>query len=981
MDSSRPGPEDKDTHLSYSNTPGRFRCFAGKTTRRSIGLALIVSGWLFWEVNLCSARDVPPANADAPPLAEPVLNEDAALAAIEQDLRSQNFDRRQLAMMRLWSNRERYRSWVEKAATDADPEVARRAHWILDRWRRGLLPDTPPDIAEQLQAAASADTIESLLNAGLFDGALVAIDEAIGGGGGEAVLDRAKSALRKRFPFYVRAAYHEDQLVQLVEVLGRLADEAPMALAYQQLRKHVLRDDGYHLPPASVRWTSDQREKLEVILLAANDDLPAAIDKAAKATDRDLLRVCRMLGGDWQALAHEQLAAANAQTPDSLEWYRHWMYALMAAARCEETDIRRQAVEQLSKPRGADKDLDQTDPINRVRWQALAMHGELQAAASILQPLQPNDAAELLAQATLYPQAFEAIDVDWTQIDSQLSSLVKEAVQGEQKESDANRVSSSPELSRLLTVVRMMIATGRDELALEALKSVVNHPSLSSRDNASATRIEIIRTLARLNRNEWISELLIGPADTTLPGRTQFYLAMAFDAEIETVAGLIEAFTRLRPTDSFAEHVRDTVAILDGRLPKSFAGSGGRKASTSGAGVGFESLYAAMAESKRVIRTRDGGMSIASVPRLTLDMARIFELHGEPELARRTLMALAAQGESEATLRIAEAELNQGSAQTARQLFETVWKTIERRGTDLSRLNQADADSLVAMKAIQGEATSAMRLGDLEGAEELQTLIKLMSCTPSPALRDSFAQYLVEQQMHEPAAAIYGPLLRLAAFGSSDDVEFYSIARNYDAAVSESKPAQAAAMLDLAIAGTIETTVFYPAAYISLPSYLHRRVIQMAVQDQDAARVRAHVEQLFRLDPIDIDFGEKVLVAMREAGMKDLAAEILERIYQAGNRHLETFPLDVGMANNLAWVLALSDHRLEDALRLSRRAVFYEPDSTIYRDTLAEVLFRLDRKPEAIAIEKACLLDDPAEWHVHEQIKRFEASAPTAVDR
>jgi predicted Zn-dependent protease len=90
---------------------------------------------------------------------------------------------------------------------------------------------------------------------------------------------------------------------------------------------------------------------------------------------------------------------------------------------------------------------------------------------------------------------------------------------------------------------------------------------------------------------------------------------------------------------------------------------------------------------------------------------------------------------------------------------------------------------------------------------------------------------------------------------------------------------------------------------------------------------------------------------------------------------MRRFPLDVVTANNLAWVLALSDHRLEDALALSWRAVYLSPDSTVYRDTLAEILFRLGRVNEATTVARACLIDEPAEWHVHEQIRRFEAAA------
>ncbi len=85
---------------------------------------------------------------------------------LERQLRSSDFKLRQQAMMQLWSNRERYRPWVEQAVNDNDPEVVRRATWILDRWKRGLLPQLPAHVMEKLQSSSGPDTIEYLLNFG-----------------------------------------------------------------------------------------------------------------------------------------------------------------------------------------------------------------------------------------------------------------------------------------------------------------------------------------------------------------------------------------------------------------------------------------------------------------------------------------------------------------------------------------------------------------------------------------------------------------------------------------------------------------------------------------------------------------------------------------------------------------------------------------------------------------------------------------------
>ncbi len=235
---------------------------------------------------------------------------------------------------------------------------------------------------------------------------------------------------------------------------------------------------------------------------------------------------------------------------------------------------------------------------------------------------------------------------------------------------------------------------------------------------------------------------------------------------------------------------------------------------------------------------------------------------------------------------------------------------------------------------------------------------------------------MIEKGRLTDAAEILSPLLRLTAFGSTDDVEFYTVARQFDSAVSKSQPLDAAAALDLAVSGTMETTEFYPSAYVSLPIYVHRRIATAGIKQKNEELVKEQIDSLLKLYPVDIDFAEKMLEPMREAGMTSLAQSTLDQIYQAGRDHLQRFPHNVGMLNNLAWVMSLSDYQLDEALRYAQRAVRGEPDSTVYRDTLAEILFRLNRKDEAIAIEQACLLDDPAEWHVHQQIERFRTKSP-----
>ncbi len=390
-------------------------------------------------------------------------------------------------MMQLWSNREQYRPWVEQAVNDSDPEVVRRATWILDRWKRGLLPQLPAHVMEKLQSSSGPDTVEYLLNFGVFSGATVAIDEATRSGRGQAMVERAKSALRRRFPFYVRIAQENSELPMLVELIGRLRDDVAFALAYERLTKLV---------PESI----DQQDKIaadksgqsvapanRIKLLAALGDLAAAIEVAQQSDEPELLRVCQMLGGQWAELMQTQMAAVATEPSGSMEFYRHWMYVLMGAARSGNAEMREKAIQLLKESRGEQRDSDRIDPINRIRWQSLALHGEVAAAGDLLKRLQPSDAAEMLASAGRFEEAFATIQVPLDQLDATRSRLVAEAIRSERNRITNQDSRSTPALTNLLSFCRLLVAVGDDETARRSIREL----------NSNSTRSTTMRARSR----------------------------------------------------------------------------------------------------------------------------------------------------------------------------------------------------------------------------------------------------------------------------------------------------------------------------------------------------------------------------------------------------------------------------------------------------------------------------------------------------
>jgi predicted Zn-dependent protease len=77
--------------------------------------------------------------------------------------------------------------------------------------------------------------------------------------------------------------------------------------------------------------------------------------------------------------------------------------------------------------------------------------------------------------------------------------------------------------------------------------------------------------------------------------------------------------------------------------------------------------------------------------------------------------------------------------------------------------------------------------------------------------------------------------------------------------------------------------------------------------------------------------------------------------------------------NNLAWLCARCDQKLDEALDLSKQAVAAQPDNAAYIDTLAEVHFRRGDAAEAARLESQALRFKPDDEFMQRQYLRFKA--------
>lgn len=904
--------------------------------------------------------------------------------AVAAGLGRGSFEQRQQLMWRLWRQRATHGDAVRLASRDADPEVSGRATWIVERWKRGILPQLPAPLVPQIDARSAGDAFRQLLSLGQFDAATIAAEETLISGDRDLMADYLL-ALQAGFAFHARLATENRQTDQLAALVNQLALTAPMLVSRDQLNR--LLSDRSGNPPAaadsaidSATWLGDDAQAAAVLRWACRGQWDQARDAAERLGDRQLLRACYLLQGDWAELAAAERELAEATVAGSASAVQAWAYVLIAADRAGDQPLRQQAVEALSRP--LNPPANGNEAAAMLQWRVLAMHGEIDAAVQLLTQSQPAVAAELLAQAGRVADAFAIAGVPHDKAAAAWPTLVQEAIQQARLLTPLSAQHSPEAVDRSLTVARLLYLTGRHDLAWEIYRRLSTAPSSSQLDDrllaAAGGDLDwmqgyVLQAMYRINRVDWITRLMIDSGMPVNTGIGRHLLAHLFDVDTDTVAALAYGLTGvLRPDD--AALAKALVDYLSGEIPLQFDPA-----------TDHRQLFATLSQSVQLPSTTLSGAMLerSRVQRLTLPLAQLFETHNQFSLAQETRIELAGLGVTEAVVELAEAELRRGQPEASRALFGQAWQRLLTLRQTLAVHDAGALDELV-LRIVLGEALGAAAAGDPAAAAEHWQTLDWIACAPDPQLRAALGQRLLDHQFPDRAAEVYQTLLPMLLLQPGQEADFYNAARRLAQAQEDVDLFRAAQLLDLALVASLESTAFYPAGYVLFPALTMRSRALALIERGDETAARQATERLLNHLPIDIEFAENAIKKMRAHGMERLADETIERIYQAGQRHMQQFPHDSLMGNNLAWVMALSDHRLDEALQWSQRTVFSYPDSTIYRDTLAEVLFRLGRVDEAILLSEACLRDEPGEWHTHEQLQRFRAapahSAATAAE-
>ncbi|MCP4943208.1 MAG: hypothetical protein GY924_14675 [Planctomycetaceae bacterium] len=909
-----------------------------------------------------------PSGSDLPSL---VQESDAIgeldLRSIETALSSSKFADRQHAMWLLGEDPDKTASLVQQAKRSFSPEVAARAEWIEKAWQRGVLfGEDGGDLAYGM----GASRLDLLLDQGRFDAVLFALGATVDGQSYRKVKSKVANLLSTRFASVAQRALESQQLSKLVEIIDVVAESRDLAVCRLQLLQWMgadLKVKGL-LPECAKDWTADQCDEIMVLLLYQAGEVEEAIAQARRLENKQSLHSCLILDSRWNELADEAMIVVNDSEAGSEAFTQAWSRILIAADRSGNQELRREAIETLSE--GV---LDESDKVRGMRWRSLAMHGQIEAALVIADQQRIASSIDLSLAASRPERTFALLGHPLELVDSQYAEWVDQALKRQKASQKLGGLSRfvCPEVEKLMQLINCLSAVGRDDVAFVIAKRFCERWKVEisgSSDSIASIRKSLVERLSPVIRKQWIEKLVLvgnsnGDPKKLAPSDKSLLADSISDCDFTTLSLLLDAVRELQESETLSDQLAAVCQIARGNTY---------------AGVNVDKVLESMMAS--INKRFDAPRWKAQVPAPFLkDVYGLLLKHGRHELAGAYLRQHAGQGGVDAMLRLAESELSTGSMAKAKELFSQIETLAGRRKatTQRSTFGSVGVWEVAKVKALVGRLVCARRIGDQTLATSLKNKLEVILCSPSLEFRMEIASYLREYGETDLATQVYKALVPIAALPSdymqttSGKVSLYDVTLKYVLTIEKEQPSEAARLFDIAVIGMVDSGGYLARAYVALPLMIQEWRLQAAVSAKDRDTAVESVQRILELDPLDISFSEEQLPLMRTAGMEQIADTVLDQIVDAGVDHAERFSHDAMTCNNVAWVAAKNQRRLNDALDLAMLAVRAEPESTTYRDTLAEILFLLGRKEEALQIEQACLLDDPGQWHLHEQIKKF----------
>ncbi|MFO0881067.1 MAG: hypothetical protein U0840_27405 [Gemmataceae bacterium] len=856
--------------------------------------------------------------AAAPPVAPP---SPAVLARWIEELGDDSFEVRETASRKLREAGEPAEALLLKALDNTDAEIVRRSRSILAEFKWGIYPNTPTAIVELIrgyQAAAPSERrepIRKLMAAGVPGcKALVKIARA-----------EENPTVRKEV-FSAVAAELGKAAVPLLEEGNTSALDAMLELGLSaDLPASVLHYAAYYaltgqLPAKITEWEARARAavvpKTENHVLAylhrARGDLARAAAAAREAEELSLYEAMLYEAGDWKALAGNGELPAGADQNAYLA-YRTAYLRLGGSRKGYDGGI-----DDIFKRGSA---LAETRGYILPHAKALFLNGRADLALDLIRKSEysPRMLFELFSVQTRLKEAFAVVDAARTAETHELGTL--EILEARTRYQLGEKERAVATLKKFTG----MVAKGQD--APWYLPLVEAEIALGRTDEAFAAAARIIAA----------------SSDASWPGRCFDKL---YDPRGDDATTCYLALRRLQQKETVEQAVARTRRLMDGKPQKG--------------------------ELDELIRLAGGLDNEAA---RTLDLWRV--LGDACAQAKQTT-------EAETCFRRANtprAWLRLGDLHAARKDWlraATDYQTAHRLGLKSERRTQTGEDLPClalwlaghalreAGRTAEGKAlidrAHLLPLGDGEMRFEFVRVLRRRGHREAVRREQESLRRFGEPRLAEPASYYTGEGLRASAIEASSRKEWLRAADGYEQTFLR----------------CLQPTMNFAraTAYVTVPAHIYAMRARGLVQADRIAEALVEAERARLSQPASVELAMYLVPELEKRDRKKEA----DAIYRASrDRYVEVlrdYPRCAWAANQLAWLSACCRRDLDEGLKHARKAVELTSDSAAYHDTLAEVLFQLGKKAEAITAQKKAIELQPERDYFKRQLKRLEAGDP-----
>jgi tetratricopeptide (TPR) repeat protein len=194
-------------------------------------------------------------------------------------------------------------------------------------------------------------------------------------------------------------------------------------------------------------------------------------------------------------------------------------------------------------------------------------------------------------------------------------------------------------------------------------------------------------------------------------------------------------------------------------------------------------------------------------------------------------------------------------------------------------------------------------------------------------------------------------------------------------AAEQNRDAEAATFYERCLGAKLKGN-FRGAFDDDLQLQIHFRRARVAEAKKDIAAANLQVQELVQLSPNSSDDTIAVIRWLKETHRAEQAKAIFDKVFEQSKAQLEAEEYKAGWQNDLAWLCARCDERLDLAVEMSRSAIEAMPEVAAFLDTAAEANYRKGNFDEAVRLESRALELSPGNDFMHEQLQRFKSRQP-----